>query len=257
MHLVQQPDERKYQQEGIKFLTDKGRAYLADDFGLGKTLSVLSAVANRRALPALIVGPKLALYTWKNELEKWFDVPSAIYSGKPHEREKAWREFTEYEYPALITNYAFTEEIWNRKYPSWGSFVCDEIEKGGLLNRKSQTFSKVFPIARSIPTVYLTTATPMRKTPADLFAPLKIIDPGRFTSYWRFVHTYCVVTKGDFGLMIERRPASPQEFKKMLSEYMLRRVDKTSLPPFLRQVYSIPMTNSQCVGLLISSGAAL
>ena len=132
---------KKYQKEGSDFIIARhGRAILADEMGLGKTLEALDAIYRLDGFPVLIVGIKPALYVWKDELKKWFNEESIIYSGNPKNRSKAWNEFIVNDCRFLITNYAFVEEIKSKGPSLWKTIVTDEYHLPGLLNRKTLIF---------------------------------------------------------------------------------------------------------------------
>ncbi len=243
---------RPYQVEGSEFLVHARRAILADDMGLGKTLTSLDATYQLSKSPTLILAPKIALYVWQKEIDKWFGEPSAVYSGFPHIRNQVWRNFEQHNIRYLITNYAFAQEVMQRR-PKWDNLICDEIHIAGLLNRKTQTFGKVQDLARASDLLFLLTGTPMRQTPADLWAPLNLVAPKDFTSYWNYVRDYCITTKnyiGDkmFGITIERRPADIAQWQDMLKCYLIRRLKSTAmpdLPPKTRQPLYVDMTHAQ------------
>jgi len=238
---------RDYQKEGVDFLTSRRRVLLADEMGLGKTVVALKASQELQDYPVLVIAPKVALYVWQDELEKWFDVPAAIYSGPPDERKAEYAKFKEMGLPYMITNYAFTEEVVNLD-TKWGTVICDEIHMAGLLNRKTKTFKRLRKVTRSCRSLFLLTGTPVRDTPDDLWGPLHHIDPDRFGSYWRFVHKHCIVIDERFGKSIERRPKKPIPFKRMLDQYMIRRLKRNvldELPDKVRQVVRVDMSSKQ------------
>lgn len=236
---------RQYQKEGVEELAASGRHLLAYGMGLGKTPTILKTLEKLDAFPALIVATKNALGVWEYEAERWLDIPSAVYSGKPKERELAWQRFKQYKLPLLITNYAFLDEIYQRQ-PKWKAVCADEIHLAGLLNHKTKTFAK-FRRLQS-PYLYLITGSPMRKNPADLFAPLHLLYPQQFPSYWQFVNKYCVTFKTPFGLEIEPIPKQPAKFKQFVKQYMLRRTKEQvlhDLPNKLRYPFPVEMTEKQ------------
>src|SRR5687768_5102782 len=69
---------RDYQKENVKFLLSRGGAIIADDPGLGKTISILVTVALMNPSPPLIllVCPKNAVYTWRNAIKEWLNHPN-------------------------------------------------------------------------------------------------------------------------------------------------------------------------------------
>jgi len=239
---------REYQKENVKFMTRRRRVLLADEMGLGKTISSLYAADALGDYPVLIIVPKVALYVWKDEIEKWFDKPATVYSGKPKQRKARLAKFKEMEIPYLITNYAFVEEMVKDVSVKFRTIICDEIHMAGLLNRKTKTFKLMKKLARQCTNLFLVTGTPVRDTPDDLWAPLHLLRPKKFSSYWRFAHKYCVVINDTFGKTIERRPQQPKKFKRMLDGYMIRHLKRDvldELPDKVRQVVNVDMTDKQ------------
>ncbi len=62
---------RPYQRDGVGFLVNKRRAFLADGMGLGKTVQALLALENLQAHPAIIVCPASVKLSWQAEILKW------------------------------------------------------------------------------------------------------------------------------------------------------------------------------------------
>ena len=72
-----------FQRQGVAFaLRAKGRAFICDEMGVGKTLQALAAVAAYRAeWPALVVCPASLRLAWAEEAERWLPRvlrPSAL-----------------------------------------------------------------------------------------------------------------------------------------------------------------------------------
>ena len=213
--------------------------------GLGKTYTVLSAINN---YPALIICIKPGLYVWENELQKWFNQDSIIYTGSPKDRKTALQKIHETVPKFIISNYSFLNELMQLLTPQYfKTLVLDEYHMYGLLNRKTKMYESVKKVCKVIPHVIPITGTPMRQTCADYYGALSIVDPKSFTSYWRFVDTYCVKIKDMYGYKIERLPANRQQFHEMLSKYVIRRTGDEDLPPKTRQPIPIEMTKEQRV----------
>ena len=233
-------DIRDYQLQGSDFISQRGKAYLTDDAGLGKTLTVLHALHRIRMFPVIITASTVGLYTWSGELQRWFNEPSMIYTGLPHERRKLWKQFCGSDLKFLITTYGMLDEIIDQsQYPRvlWRALVQDEVHRAGILNRNSLTYKKSYKFANTLPVYIPLTGTPVRHNPSDLWAPLHAISPRVFPSYWKFVNEHCVVTKVDFDTCIEPRPRDPLQFHKFVSQFMLRRRKEDvlkELPPKTR-----------------------
>lgn len=242
---------RSYQRQGIQFIEEHKRVILADEQGLGKTLTSLQAAMSLTQEPRriLVVAPRVALGTWRNEGRKWFGIDSFIYSGSSNKiaRSALWKDYIGSTNSLLIITYAMLEEIGKRRR-NWDVIIYDEYHRAGLINHKSATFKHANYLYCT--NIILLSGTPVKKGPHNLYGPLHLIDPQKFRSYWSFVNAHCLVTKDYFGYTIEGRPKSPREFKKMLDQYLIRRRKEDvleDLPPLQRQALYIDLTNNQRV----------
>jgi SNF2 family DNA or RNA helicase len=61
-----------YQRQGIEFVVAKqGRALIADDMGLGKSVQALGAAVCMQGWPLLIICPATMRLVWAEECERW------------------------------------------------------------------------------------------------------------------------------------------------------------------------------------------
>lgn len=243
------------------------------DMGLGKTLITALAVMELEAFPCLIVCPKPATYVWEGELQKWFGEASTVYTGKPHQREKLFEEFVEKGHKFIITNYALAEEVaarfgiktakskegsstrGNRKEipPHPGTkplqgVIADEIHDAGLFNHKTKAWKLFKKLSGEASTMFLLTGTPYRKGAVDFFGPLSLVDGATFSSYWGYVHKWCITIQTPFGKSIERNPKNIVAFRRMLRNYasILKKEDYLhELPGKQRQAVPLEMTPEQ------------
>lgn len=260
---------RPYQQEAVIFMRKNPRTLMFDDMGLGKTITTLTsiykAIEEEGINNVIIFCPKFALYVWQLEIRKWFDADSIVYTGTPKKRKDQWNHFlASHQVCFLITTYAMMDEIIAKseeskdagrfavhsvlKLPLWDGIIADEIHTSGLLNQKTKTWKSFDKFARNIKYVYQLTGTPIRQGVVDLYAPLHVVDPVKFKSYWTFVNDYCIKLQGRFGMEIERRPKNPDQFREMLKSYMIRRVKADvlhDLPGKQRQPFYIAMSDAQ------------
>lgn len=254
---------RTYQKEAVEFMLRQPRCLEYDDMGLGKCLTSISAIETvynpNIPFTVLIVCTKKGLYVWEEEITKWTGKKSIVYHGTPSKRKKAWDRFIcDCEVDYLITTYGMLDEVMERtsiavsktgKFDqNWNMLVADEIHEVGLFNHKCPTYEKFEKHARKIQFLYLLTGTPIRKGCIDLYGPLHLVDRYKFSNYWGFVKRYCITIDTPFGKSIERRPLHPEEFRKMLSNYMIRRTKDqvlTELPGKQRQPLYIEMNDKQ------------
>ncbi len=238
---------RAYQQEGIEFLSSRKAAILADEMGLGKSVQALKAMLMSPLVQGdriLILCPKSAVSVWQAEMVKWlpaFNDWVVTYLGQKHKRQKMADEL-EPPYILITTYETFRRDQY--ELPGLYDFViADEAHK--FRNRKTATFKSVKRIVFN--QLFMLTGTPGRSGPHDLWTMLNLCDARRFSSYWKFVNTFCVVHDGQFGKEI-LGPKNLANFKPMLAHHMLRRYKKDvapELPPKTRQMLSAAMTKTQ------------
>lgn len=236
---------REYQKEAVDFLVRRHKAVLADEQGLGKTatalLSSLKLAGDKPQI--LVVAPRIAAGTWKREAERWLGARSLVYSGKydKYQRNKIWAQYLEERPELLIITYPMIKEILERRR-NWQVVIADEYHNAGLINHKSATFKNFAKLESNFK--FLLTGTPVKRGPHDLFGPLHLLSPARFSSFWSFVRQYCITTHDGFGYTIEPRPKHPQAFKELIQPFVIRRTARdvlTELPPLQRQsIYTEP-----------------
>lgn len=238
---------RPYQHEVVDRMVNEKRHLNYLDMGMGKSLVSLLAVIEAKAFPCMIVASKAAMYVLEEELRKWFGEEAIIYAGKPKHRQEAFKRFAEEGRNFIITNYALAEELGQQfgiipssrtikgssdrgtrrtaltPHPGtkWkvGALIADEIQTAGLFNHKTKTYKVFKQLAKAIPYVYLLTGTPYRRGVIDFYAPLSLVDPVSFNSYWKYVQKYCRTIDNGFGKEIERTPKNLVEFRKMIRKY--------------------------------------
>lgn len=240
---------RPYQKEAIEKMSHKHCWLECDDMGLGKTVTCLVSFLQRTDLTGkrvLILCGANAMGVWQEELLKWFDLKSTLYTGTPAKRAKILDTFKEHlkETHFLITTYAMLKELPR----GWEAVFVDEYHLSGLIkhtNKFSITFESHRPYFKN---TYLITGTPIRQGVVDLYNPLHLMDPTTFPSYWSFVNRYCIVIQTPFGKQIERNPKNIPAFRELLDNYMVRRLKSEvlhDLPGKQRNVVPVYMTAKQ------------
>lgn len=199
-----------HQVQTAKMVIEKlnGRALLADEVGLGKTIEaglILKEYLLRgMAKKVLILTPASLITQWQQELKTKFDL-----SFKNH------LEITDWEDSDLVIASLDTAKsqknqssVQNIKYDL---LIVDEAHK--LKNRKTKNWRFV----NSINTKYLLmlTATPIQNDMIELFNLISILRPGHLSTVQKF--------KDDFLAERDKRlPKNSVQLRKMLSEIMIR-----------------------------------
>jgi len=199
-----------------------GRAILADEVGLGKTIeaSIIYKELAIRGLArrALILTPASLVGQWQGELEEkfferfdtptnpddWARVTKAIVS---HDRARSRRH---------------AEEILRHR---WDLVIVDEAHK--VKSQRGATYQFIEKIERDF--ILLLTATPLQNDLRELYNLITLLRPGQLGTWQEFKSEHLV--SGD-----HRQPRDPEALRALTHEVMIRTrrssvVDDLDLPP--------------------------
>jgi SNF2 family DNA or RNA helicase len=186
----------------------RGRALLADEVGLGKTIEaglilkeyILRGLVRR----ALVLAPVSLLTQWREELTHKFDLPFVIRA-----RGEDWGS-----HPLLIASLDTAKTERNRDEIGKQAFdilVVDEAHR--LRNHLTQGWK--FVDALSLKYLLLLTATPVQNDMRELYNLVTLLKPGVLGTYRAFRKEFMV--RGD-----KRLPKNTRKLSNMLSEVMIR-----------------------------------
>jgi len=205
----------------------RGRAILADEVGLGKTIEaglILKEYAIRGLVRrALILTPASLTGQWREEMESKFELPFAVL-----------RSVGDWEHrPFLIASIDTAKRDPHRALAhrkSWDLVIVDEAHR--LKNRLSVNWRFVAGLSKKY--MLLLTATPVQNDMDELFNLVSLLKPGALHTYDRFVERYVGSADG-------RVPAHVSELRDRLRDVMVRnrRGIAFTLPP--RRVHSLPV----------------
>jgi SNF2 family DNA or RNA helicase len=208
---------------------------------MGKTMQALLAM--RYLVPdgrILVVATGDAIGVWKDEVRLWLGEEASVYAGP-----KA--DASALDAPGIvITNYHRIAYLLQTNR-SWDGAIFDESQM--LRNRKTVTlyktvrsyFDKAAFGLRDIPVFFLS-GTPVVKAAGDLWPILHLIDPKRWSSYWKFVQKYAITWQDTFGWHTEG-VANVKQLWEELADVCLRRVEGTI--PKTRQRIPLAMSTRQ------------
>lgn len=182
---------KPHQWEGALSLAHYGSAILADDTGLGKTLTTIMSLDLKKAKKVLILVPADVADNFYVELMTYAPhrnlIPLGNVTKGMRETIKTLtansNEFT------IVTNY---EALWRDsswlEHVEWDEIVIDEAHNAK--NEKGLTFNAVdsYTYRNCTPV----TATTILNSPADLYTLLHLIDPQHFNDRDTFLWTYCI-----------------------------------------------------------------
>ncbi|ABD72153.1 SNF2-related (plasmid) [Rhodoferax ferrireducens T118] len=241
---------REYQKTAGTLLEIKTGLLLADDVGLGKTVSGICAMARADNLPVLVVTLTHLPEQWKAEINAFAPELKVhiLKSGqpydlipKPHGNKKQAGLF-DVAMPRLpdviISNY--------HKLHGWAETLAGLVryviydECQDLRNQDSNKYAAAKHIASKAKLRLGLSATPIYNLGAEFFSVINVLLPGSLGSYEEFHREWCI-GEGTIG--------DPKAFGSFLRRegIMLRRTRKDvgrELPPCMRIVQTISTDQS-------------
>lgn len=242
---------RHYQHEAAEFLVQRKRIALGDPPGTGKTLSTLMGLQRLGALNKglVVLAPTNALFTWRNELSKWYgDVvedPIHVVHGIASKRAKLWASSGIH-----ITTYeSFQNDVAKGLVPTplVNALVLDEIHRK-IRRRKTKRFEFFKQYLQHARIVALLSGTLVRDGAQDLWPILHMLAPREFPSYWAFVREHCFVEDTPWGGPDIIGVRDKEKLKRVIASrvmYRPKRVLLPELPPKTRQPLLVEMQPKQ------------
>lgn len=252
-----------YQIEGIRWLSPRRTALLADDMGLGKSVQALMSVPD--GSPILVVCPAVAKGVWLREAKRWRpDLKGVTLVGRNSFR---WPKPGE----MVITNYDILPDLDKKDIrksvhagcPENVVIVADEAQ--ALKNNKAKRTKRFRSLGKyalnSDGKVWLLTATPMLNRPVELWNILQAADLASeaFSNWEKFVELFSG-EKGRWGGYEWGEPT--KKAAKFLRRVCLRREKRDVLPDLPSKIYSTldveidKKTQTLCDSILESIQAA-
>jgi SWI/SNF-related matrix-associated actin-dependent regulator 1 of chromatin subfamily A len=216
-----------YQKVGVEFIeASHGRAIIADQPGLGKTLQALGYAMHKKFERTLVVCPASVKYSWRKEVEKWTKATSFVIDGSTVIRDippdaQFW-----------IINYDLLKKHLQELCKVRFDFIVGD-EAHMLKNVQAQRTKAFRTIAHNIPNVVLMTGTPLLSRPIELFSLLNIIDARAWNNYYEYARRYCNGHQSQFGFDASGASHMEELNEKIQSYFIRRRKEEVlkQLPP--------------------------
>lgn len=223
-----------FQHKGVQFLeSQKGRALLADEQGLGKTITALAYLQLHPELrPAVIVVPASLKLNWKQEAEAILTEPNVEVLYGRHSYSTTG--------DILILNYDILVD--------WASYLSSIDVKILIVDEahfcKSPTVQRtrgLLKLARTLTDkkIIALTGTPIISRPIEFFTILNLIAPEIFTSRWEYAKRYCALRHTSFGWDFNGASNTSELHQLLtLNGIMLRRTKAQVLPELPNKIRS-------------------
>jgi SWI/SNF-related matrix-associated actin-dependent regulator 1 of chromatin subfamily A len=162
--LARQP--YPYQLDAVRFFTRKRRGILADEQGLGKTVSAIATVQWLRCYPTVVVCPASTVETWKRTWTDWTGGTVSVGDFVP-----VWWDHRPHPDVMVLSWDAFREEGGEIGFA--GSLILDEAhfaKNEDAQRTQAVHYASMFPIL-----VMALTGTPIVNHPQELVTLLEAI----------------------------------------------------------------------------------
>jgi SWI/SNF-related matrix-associated actin-dependent regulator of chromatin subfamily A-like protein 1 len=213
-----------YQKIGVEFfINNNGRAILADQPGVGKTLQALAYIVHAKLQKSLVVCPSSVKYAWEDEVKKWTRLKSLVINGETTLTVEKFKQ-----YDVFIINYDLLKKFFNfLTSVRFDVIILDEFQF--IKSQSAQRTKLAKEISKHISRRLLLSGTPLLNRPIELFNGLYLMDPLTWKSWYDFSVRYCQGHQGPWG-WDTRGASNIPELKQRISRYFLRRLKRDVLP---------------------------
>lgn len=197
---------RDYQRRAAELALANRGLLLADDLGLGKTISAIAMLTDRATLPALVVTMTHLPKQWQRELGRFMPQLSThvLKKGNPYDLQRGYRGKREPFPDVIISNY----HKLNGWAPALAGVVktvifdeCQELRRDGSLK-----YDAAETIAHAAERRMGLSATPVYNYGGEIYNVLSVIAPGALGTKSEFQTEWCGGEVDEKGKPIVKKP---------------------------------------------------
>ena len=236
-------DAYVYQQETVRKVLRqfKGRALLADEVGLGKTIEACMVLKEywMRGLvrKALVLTPPSLVSQWKGELVEKFGLAPVSPDTPAFRQDPAqfWKD--EALVVASIAMGRMEAHAPHIAVVSWDMVIVDEAHN--LKNRTSANWRLVDSLQKKF--ILMLTATPVENNLVELYNLITLLKPGLLATEADFRKTYMTAAK-------PKTPRNASQLRAMLGEVMIRNTRAAAdvqLPHRIAATVTVPPSEAE------------
>jgi superfamily II DNA or RNA helicase len=249
---LQGVDAYMYQQETVRKVLRhfKGRALLADEVGLGKTIEACMVLKEywMRGLvrKALVLTPPSLVSQWKGELIEKFGLAPVSPDTVEFRRNAAqfWKD--EALVVASIAMARLDPHAGAIAAASWDMVIVDEAHC--LKNRTSANWRLVDSLQKKF--ILMLTATPVENNLIELYNLITLLKPGLLATEAEFRKTYMTAAK-------PKAPKNADQLRGMLGDVMIRNTRAAAdvqLPRRIAATVTVPPSEAEAQVYKMVSG---
>lgn len=233
-------DVYEHQKQSIEFAVTFKRVLIADEQGLGKTVTAIKTCEYINSKRVLVVCPGYLKPNWWREVKKFTNKEVIFADGDRKVRTQQIATNATY----LIVNYEMLRidkarggypELWSNK---WDVVIFDEAHR---LKNKDSLYVKG---AKKLQMEYclMLSGTPISGAPQHLWQLLNILNSTQFPSLWSFIEYFCEVVDGFFAKeIVGLKQNKIKELQYILQPLMIRHL-KEGLPEKIHKDIYILLT---------------
>lgn len=202
-----------YQMDGIAFAAGAGRAVLAEDMGLGKTIQgvgVAELLAREAQIDrVLVICPTSLKSQWRNEIHRFSSRDVQLVMGSAADR------VNQYQNPAFFTicNYEqVLRDIMSIESARWDLIILDEGQR--IKNWEAQTTRVVKSLKSRFALVL--SGTPLENRLDELYSVVQFLDGRHLGPGFQFFNKYRITD--DKGYVLVTEQTLEEELLKTISQ---------------------------------------
>jgi SNF2 family DNA or RNA helicase len=203
---------RVYQREAADRALRTRQILIADDLGVGKTVSALCALAAADTLPAIIVTMTHLTRQWEGELARFLPAlsvhramkgtPPPAWKKKPI-KAKAWGKPCRVRVPDVVVISYSKLDGWVETLAVYGrTIIFDEVQE--LRISDSKKYEAAAKLAAACDMRIGLSATPIYNYGSEMYSVMDVLAPGALGSWREFSQEWCSGEAAD-GAVTDRR----------------------------------------------------
>jgi SWI/SNF-related matrix-associated actin-dependent regulator 1 of chromatin subfamily A len=199
----------------------KGRALLAHEMGLGKTLcSLWWWERHPEFAPGLVVCPASIKYVWEAEAKDNLGISPLVIEGRKPVQTNGEK--------LVVINYDVLPWHLENLRGRFKTLFVDECHY--LKNPTAKRTKAVRKLAKGVRRIVALSGTPLMNKPLEMFPVLQMLKPGVFETGMEFKQNYCESRWTPWGMDYSKPKKTPQLHKLLKATVMVRYLKKDVLP---------------------------
>jgi len=238
--ITLRPDQEKAVRKITHF---KGRALLADEMRMGKTIIILQWLKlNPRIRPAVVVCPEIGKWHWEEKAKSFFGIRGRVLNGTIPPRKKPLHRSELYIINWDILSYWVK---WLKRL-KFKALLLDECHY--MKNPTTENCKAVRKLVRkSLHHIIGIGGTPLKSRPDEMFTILNLIRPDKFPSHIKYAFRYCEPKRKPWGWEYKGANHTKELNRNLNAWCMIRELRSVALnePPKKRRIVTLPLSNRQ------------